>query len=187
MASFSVLKAIAVALGGIAIAAAVLLMAGCRSVGNGAVSSPASQIASPSAPAPVGTGQVARDGGLAFTVQKVDPPQSYIGDIAAKQGQFLVVHLNVRNVGTETQIFFATEQKLRDAAGYVYPPTDDGMFAENKVLHGSPTDPNPLMQSLSPGDQFDTVVVFDLPSTVRPTSIELHVSPVSVGTKVNLS
>jgi hypothetical protein len=165
------------------------LLVGCANPASPAMNRVASNIvlpAAPAAPTPGGIGQVVRDGAFAFTVQKVDPPQPYIGDTAAKQGQFLVVQLNVRNIGTETKIFFAKEQKLKDAAGYVYPPTNDGLWAENKVLHGSPTDPNPLNQSLSPGDQLDAAVVFDLPSTVRPTAIELHESPLSVGTSVTL-
>ncbi|MBV8348235.1 MAG: DUF4352 domain-containing protein, partial [Mycolicibacterium sp.] len=134
---------------------------------------------SPSSSASASVGQEVRDGKFAFTVVSVEPPQSTIGD-DRPQGQFIVAHLHVKNVGNQEQTFFCSDQKLKDSTGKSYSSSDD---AEQALYNA--TNPkgngNPLIAEVNPGNAVDIACVYDLPMGTTPAAIELHDSNFSGG------
>ena len=103
-------------------------------------------------------------------VDKTDPNLT----LPAPEGQtFFVVHITVKNVGTEAQPFTAAAQVLH-AGGQAYEYyTDASTFLAN------PVDP------INPGDQIEVAVAFVAPSDANPDTIELHDVPFSTGAVVN--
>lgn len=124
-----------------------------------------------------GIGTPVRDGKFEFVVTSVDrsktagnPSNEF--EQSTAQGEYVNVHLSVKNIGNEAQSFFANNQKLIvggkkfDAASIMGVNGDGG--------------------SLNPGLGVDTVVSFDVPVGTAPDSIELHDSAFSGGATVNL-
>lgn len=118
-----------------------------------------------------------RDGKFEFVVTSVDrsktagnPSNEF--EQSTAQGEYINVHLSVKNIGNEAQSYFANNQKLIaggkkfDAASIMGVNGDGG--------------------SLNPGLGVDTVVSFDVPVGTTPDSIELHDSAFSGGATVNL-
>jgi len=134
---------------------------------------PASQDAAISTPV--------RDGKFEFTVTKVETGVKHVGnDILGKdaQGQFVLVHLTVANIGTEAQYFFDSTQKLHDSAGRTFSadPTA-GLY-----LDGS----NSFLNQINPGNTVQGIVAFDVPADAVMTTAELHDSAFSGGVTVAL-
>ncbi|MPY99039.1 MAG: DUF4352 domain-containing protein [Actinophytocola sp.] len=144
-------------------------------VGGGEQSSP-----SDSGDATTGIGDPAADGKFEFTVTKVEDGVSSIGSGILKekaQGQFVLVHMTVENVGTEAQWLSATDQYLYDAAKREY-AADDTAWAALKA--------NPLLEQINPGNSVKGIVVFDIPKNVEPVELVLHDSMFSGGVTVSL-
>ncbi|MDD7812643.1 DUF4352 domain-containing protein [Mycobacterium sp. CSUR Q5927] len=126
----------------------------------------------------VGIGAPARDGKFEFTVTSVDrskiagnPDNEF--EQSTAQGEFINVHLTVKNIGDEAQSYFASNQKL----------IVGGKEFDAASILGIPGD----MKNLNPGLGIATVVSFDvLPGSV-PEAIELHDSAFSGGVTVKLS
>jgi hypothetical protein len=150
----------------VALVAVVALLTSC----GGLTNAPSPHTAS--------MGQGVHDGKFAFTVIKVDPATPKIGDQTA-QGEFIAVHLNVKNIGNEAQTFFPSNQKLKDNAGKSY---SDDLTAEEALSQG-----NSILDDINPGLSVDRAVVFDVPQGTEPAAIELHDSAFSDGATVKLS
>ena len=129
------------------------------------------------APAAAGIGTPVRDGKFEFTVTSVDrsatagdPTNEYLQEKA--KGEFVNVHLTIKNTGSEAQTFFASNQKLivggnkYDAASILGVPGDS--------------------ESINPGLSVQSVATFDVAPGTVPDAIELHDSMFSGGVKVNL-
>ena len=133
-------------------------------------------------PKAAGIGTEVRDGKFAFTVTRVDPGVDHVGEgFAAQkpQGEFVLVHVTVKNIGDEAQLFDDTSQKLVDSQGRQY-DTDSGAAI---VLDDS----NSFLNNINPGNSVKGVLVFDVPKGLTLSRIELHDSMFSGGVTVALS
>jgi hypothetical protein len=154
-----------------AVAASVVLLAGCgtSTTSHGGSSSSDTQ-AAPGIGAPV------RDGKFEFVVLSVDQSKTAgsADDPSTAQGEYINVHLSVKNTGNEAQSYYASNQKL----------IINGKKFDAASIMGAPGDGN----NLNPGLGIDsTVVSFDVPAGAAPDAVELHDSAFSGGVKVSLA
>ncbi|NEC93298.1 DUF4352 domain-containing protein, partial [Streptomyces sp. SID12501] len=112
--------------------------------------SPASSVA--------GIGTPVRDGKFEFTVTGVEPGVTRVGDDMFgqdAQGQFLLVHVTVTNIGDEAQYFDGSSQKLTDTQGRTH-SADTGAA----IYLG---DAQSFLNQINPGNSVQGTVVFDVP------------------------
>lgn len=123
-----------------------------------------------------------RDGTFAFTVTDVDITKT-IGEGTnqkTSQGTYVVVSVNVKNVGDTAQSFDGGNQKLLDIAGREYAVDGGADYDLNKDVAAG------LGADIAPGDQIAVKIAFDLPPGSHPSALELHDSKFSSGTTVQL-
>lgn len=166
----------------IAIAAAVLTLAGCVAPESTSVEPPTvgETKAKKSGPKTAGIGQPVKDGKFTFTVTKVQNGPRRIGDQYAgknAQGKFIFVRVTVHNHGAEAQTFFGDAQKLL-AGGKEYSADSEASIYLK--------DAESLLEEINPGNTVKGTIVYDVPKSVMPTAIELHDSPFSGGVKMSL-
>jgi hypothetical protein len=132
--------------------------------------------------ATAGLGQPAQDGQLMFTANKitcgvnaVGPPEDYV----TPTGQFCVVSLDIRNVGTGPAIFADALQEAYAANGDRY-GTDSAAG-----LYANP-DPTIFFNDINPGIDVHAMVVYDIPKGANITRLELHESPGSRGVLIKV-
>lgn len=120
----------------------------------------------------------ATDGPLSFTVDGVEiGPKVVMSDAPLEKtanGVFIVVHMTVANVGTESASFVGTFQKLQ-ASGVIYPLADEA----TAYLGGTAA-------TLDPGATTVVSIAFDVPPGSVPEFIELHGEPGGPGIQVPL-
>jgi hypothetical protein len=139
------------------------------------------QSATPDPEAKPGLGDAVRDGQFEFTVTKVedgvrDIGNSDFGEVA--QGQFILVHVKVENIGGEAQTFDGSDQKLIGLGGKEYSADTGAGISLN--------DSKSFLEQINPGNSVSGVVVYDVPKSMKPQSIELHDSFLSNGVVVDL-
>lgn len=126
-------------------------------------------------------GEPARDGNLVFAVeiitakvwtQRPDGPK-------APQGEYLVVAMAVRNIGSRSETYFADFQKLIDIYGRVFSTGADTMISEDDGRY--------LSTDINPGNATQVQLAFDVPIGTQPTHIVLHNSAASPGVSVDLT
>jgi hypothetical protein len=141
---------------------------------------PSTQATTDAAPA-TGIGTPVRDGKFEFTVTQVETGVGHVGSDAFgvdAQGQFVLLHLTVTNIGDEAQYFDGSSQKLHDTAGRTHSAdTEAAIYLD---------DANSLLNQINPGNTAEGVVVFDVPTDAVPATAELHDSPFSGGVTVTL-
>ena len=123
-----------------------------------------------------------RDGKFEFVVNGVDCGTKTVGNQLLNekaQGRFCLVDVMVRNIGTEEQMFDGSSQKAFDAKGTEY---SNDTAAELYANDGTAT----FLEDINPGNHVRGKLVFDVPTTVVLTELELHDSPFSGGVKVSL-
>ncbi|WP_028813870.1 DUF4352 domain-containing protein [Streptomyces flavidovirens] len=128
-----------------------------------------------------GIGDPVRDGKFEFTVTKVQPGVQRIGGEFGKeaQGQFILVHMTVQNIGNESQLFDGDAQKLFDPK--------DREFSADAGAAIYLEESKSFLNEINPGNKVNGIVVFDVPKDVKPVKIELHDSVFSGGVTVNLN
>jgi hypothetical protein len=140
----------------------------------------------PNVPAPTrsaGIGDEVQDGSFAFTVTNVETGVHALGDSFLRteaQGSYVLVHVTVRNIGTESAMFTGSNQTLLDAQGREF-EADSGAALMNVP------DSESFLTDINPGNSVDGVVVFDVPEGLTPAAIELHESMFSGGALVSLA
>jgi Domain of unknown function (DUF4352) len=160
--------------------------------GNGSTtpSTPASSDSSSSAqaaaPATPGLNQAARDGKFQFTVTSFSCGQSQLSndnefETATAQGQFCVLNLEIKNIGSEAQQLDNSAQYVYTSDGKQLSYASDGTTAANSS--GSQCN---LLPTINPGNSLSCNVAFDAPKGVTPAYAVLHDSSFSGGVKVNL-
>ncbi|OLT54629.1 DUF4352 domain-containing protein [Cellulosimicrobium sp. CUA-896] len=135
----------------------------------------------PEEPAAPGIGTPVRDGKFEFTVTSVETGVATVGDEFLNQqaqGQYVLVHMAVTNIGTEAQMFDGSSQELTDTAGRTH--SADTSAA---IYLG---DANSFLTDINPGNSVDGTVVFDIPADAVPATIDLHDSMFSGGVEVAL-
>lgn len=134
---------------------------------------------------PGALGEQVHDGDLAFVVTRVSDAGT-VGDQAnpalqaTATGTFVVVHLEVLNLGKTTHTFLGDEQKLKDAAGKEYVPDSMANLLARNAEQFEPG------AELVPGSQKRSVLVYDVPAGTVPKEIDLHADYKSKGAKVLL-
>jgi hypothetical protein len=153
-----------------------------RAVTNAAAPSAAGSVSIP--PATAVMGESVREGRFSFVVTSVEPPAKSItdrsGTVQKAQGTFVIVRIDVTNIGHEASTLTATDLYLVDNAGQRFATSSaiasmagaERIFAD-KINPGRTVNYAPLLFDLTPG----TVVA----------SVELHDSRTSAGVRVRLS
>ncbi|WP_370890280.1 DUF4352 domain-containing protein [Janibacter sp. GXQ6167] len=141
-----------------------------------------SEAGAPKAGSPA-IGDAVRDGKFEFVVKSVKTGVDSVGnDILGEkaQGQFVLVNLEVTNIGDEAQYFADSDQKLVDDKGR--------SFASNSTA-GISIEGNEdvWLSEINPGNTKKGTIVFDMPKGAKATKIELHDSAFSDGAEVSLT
>jgi len=126
-------------------------------------------------------GTPVRDGKFEFTVTKIERGKTKVGNeyLSKKsQGEFVLVHVTVKNIGDEPQSFFGDDQKLISADGKEYSAdTEAAIYLE---------DSQSLYEEINPGNQVKGIVIFDVPKGAKFATLVLHDSAFSGGVEVKL-
>ncbi|MBF6148035.1 DUF4352 domain-containing protein [Nocardia nova] len=134
----------------------------------------------PRGPVVAAPGSEVRDGKFAFVVTAIDAPVSTLGENQflrkTAQGEYIVVHVDVTNIGTKPQSYFGSNQKLIDDQGRQY--TNDTM-AEIDI-----NDRGVIGADINPGNKISVAIAFDVSPGTVPASIEFHDSMFSGGARV---
>ncbi|MDQ4098639.1 MAG: DUF4352 domain-containing protein, partial [Actinomycetota bacterium] len=129
-------------------------------------------------------GQEARDGDLAFTVQRLDCGATEIGaggGVRTAQGRFCVVDLDVKNFGRSPATFLGRLQMVLDGQSRRFEPDPTATEA-----HPGNAGRDLTSVVVNPGNELKGVLVYDVPDGVVPVVAALRVSPRGPGTYVNL-
>jgi len=124
-------------------------------------------------------GDKVRDGKFEFTVTELEDGVQQVGDEFLNekaQGQFVLVHMTVKNIGDEAQLFDGSSQNLVDTKGRTHSADSEaGIYLDES---------NSFLNEINPGNKVDGVVVFDIPKNATPATLELHDSMFSGGVQV---
>ncbi|GAA4560990.1 DUF4352 domain-containing protein [Planotetraspora kaengkrachanensis] len=151
-------------------------------VGSTSASAPQRETSQEDPAKTAGVGDLVKDGKFSFKVTKMEKGLSKVGQgfAASKaQGQYVMIHLTVTNIGDEAQMFTDSAQKLIDDKGREY-DADSGAAI---LLDDS----NAFLTNINPGNTVKGFVLFDVPKNTKLTAIQLHDSVFSGGVTVNLS
>jgi uncharacterized protein DUF4352 len=101
-----------------------------------------------------------------------DPSNPFLQSRA--KGEFINVRLNVANIGSQPQTYFATNQKLMVGSQTFSADATAAMGAGGAD------------EEINPGLSIATVVSFDVPPGTVPDYLEVHDSAFSGGAKIRL-
>lgn len=120
---------------------------------------------------PADAGTSVRDGQFEFQITKVEQGATHVGGPGIlgddAQGEFVVVHVHVKNIGDQEATFTASNQKMVDTQGREFKGQGE-MFGHK----------------LNPGFSDEQEVAFDVPPGTTPKKFELHDSSLSGGVTV---
>lgn len=125
-------------------------------------------------------GQEVRDGNFGFVVTSVDVSKtardpSIQFEIVPKQGEFVHVHLTVRNIADRPQRFFAYNQTLQIGANQFSSNNEATMWTQAMTVE------------IKPGTSIQAVVSFDVPrGTTNDGVLTVHGSSSSDGARISL-
>ncbi|RSN57989.1 DUF4352 domain-containing protein [Actinomadura sp. WAC 06369] len=156
--------------------------AGGAGTGKGADSEKSAEPRKGGAKVADGIGREYRDGKFAFTVTKVKKGVARVGNQYAgseAQGQYVLVHITVENIGDEARMFDGTNQTLIDTKGREFEADTEAAIWSNR-------DTRSFLEQINPGNSVKGVVIFDVPKNVKLKAIELHDSMFSGGVTVPL-
>jgi hypothetical protein len=128
-------------------------------------------------------GDEVQDGSFTFKVTNVETGAQALGDSFLRseaQGMYVLVHVTVTNIGTESALFTSANQTLLDAQGREF-DADAGAALMNVP------DSESFLTDINPGNSVKGVLVFDVPEGLSPAAIELHESMFSSGALVSLA
>ncbi|NJC71233.1 DUF4352 domain-containing protein [Planosporangium thailandense] len=168
---------------GLAVGAVVALGCGAGSTATSGGSGNSGNNGGKTAAKTAKVGEPARDGKFEFTVQQVKCGVPQVGsDLLNKkaQGQFCLVTVQVKNIGTQAQSFSDSSQKAFGADKTQYSADSEAAVYANEHA-------DTLFNQINPGNQVTGVVVFDIPASANLATLELHDSPFSGGVTVQLT
>ncbi|TXK43283.1 DUF4352 domain-containing protein [Nonomuraea sp. C10] len=134
-------------------------------------------------PKRAGIGDVVKDGKFSFKVTKVEKGLSQVGEgftISKAQGKYVLIHLTVKNIGDEAQMFHDSSQKLIDAKGREFDADSGAAVLGLK-------DSNAFLNNINPGNAVKGILLFDVPENIKLKAVELHDSIFSDGVTVTLT
>jgi hypothetical protein len=131
----------------------------------------------------VDMGTKVRDGKFEFIVTGIENPGKTLAGKAGKtltaQGEFVIVRVNVTNIGKQAQTPNCACQLLSDNKGQKLRPSS-AILSTKEALK--------FVQLIEPGQTVKGVLVlFDVAPGTKVVNIELHETPLSPGVKVKLS
>ena len=124
-----------------------------------------------------------QDGSLTFAVTDVKSGVQALGESLLRteaQGEFVLVHVTVRNIGTEAATFLGAHQTLLDAQGREFE-------ADSSAAMMNVPDSESFYTEINPGNSVDGVLVSGRPEGLSPADIERHESLFSGGVLVSLA
>jgi hypothetical protein len=127
-------------------------------------------------------GKAGKDGKFEFTVTdlKCGVPSVGPDDFGQKaQGEFCLVDLTIKNVGTSAEVFVDSSQQATDAAGNTYSVDSGAAIYANE-------DSSTFLEQINPGNTVKGALVFDVPKGTKLNSVILHESLFTAGIKVPL-
>jgi hypothetical protein len=145
---------------------------------------PGSAVPPSSTPAPTPSGTNSRvytDGSLQFQVQSLHCGVQKIGLLITHKpdGQYCLVKINVRDVGTSDRTLVANQQYMFDRNG--------GQHEAYSALTSRLYFPlESLWNKISPGGQVNGTLIFDIPANTSPTRLELHDGLLGHGVQIPL-
>ncbi|HVQ51332.1 MAG TPA: DUF4352 domain-containing protein [Mycobacterium sp.] len=120
----------------------------------------------------VALNQEVHDGGVAFTVTRVEMSQPKVGYRTA-QGTFIVVSMTVKNIGDGFRTVYCQNQTLTDLRGKTY-------------VDAVPVGAGEDMMDIKPGKQVNVQCAFDVPVGTLAGAIEVHGQAYSTGASVKV-
>lgn len=138
-------------------------------------------LTAPPTPTLAGVGDAVRDGKFEFVVKDVHCGRKAVGEgffTRHPDGQFCMVDVSVRNIGSSAQTFSDLFQKAYDSNGTSYQADSTAGYMVNRG--------ETLWHNLSPGDEQTGTLVFDVSKKADLAQLELHDSPFSNGVIVTL-
>ena len=138
----------------------------------------------PQVEAPVaGIGRKVRDGAFEFVVTGVERPgKTYPGKLQTTltaRGEFVIVRVNVTNIGKQEQGLDSQSQFLSNDKGQTIEPSSAILYTKDALK---------FVQLIEPGSTVKGApVVFDVAPGTKIVNVELHDAPCSQGAKVKLS
>jgi hypothetical protein len=143
-------------------------------------------------------GQVVHDGDMSFVVSTPRCGVTKIGRLAPEHGQFCVLELTVGNEGAQPTNFDAVSQRAMGSRGGFYIPDPQADAVSNgasDTLPGPPNDPTIQAQDeatlspavappLAPGTSRNVQIVYDIPTSITLTQIDLHSTEYTAGAVV---
>lgn len=130
-----------------------------------------------------GIGEAVQDGKFEFTVSSIECGKTSVGTnqylTKQAQGQFCLLNLSIKNIGTEAQTFDSSNVYLFDAS-------DAKFSADSSASMYANPEGSTFLNQINPGNSVTGSVVFDLPTDKTPVVAELHDSMFSGGVKVQL-
>lgn len=131
----------------------------------------------------VGMEQPVRDGSFQFTADGMRCGVQSIGTPDEQQsptGQFCVVTLTVKNVGSSPAVFADSIQKAYGPGGVWFSADTSAGFYANP-------DPTIFLNEINPGNMVKAVVVYDIPQSGRIMRLEVHENPWTPGALIKIS
>jgi len=131
----------------------------------------------------VGVGTNVRDGNFEFVVTGVERPgKTYPGKLQTTltaRGEFVIVRVNVTNIGKHEQALDSQSQFLFNDKGQTIEPSSAILYTKDALK---------FVQLIEPGSTVKGApVVFDVAPGTKIVNVELHDAPCSQGAKVKLS
>lgn len=140
-----------------------------------------SRNAAAAAPAVIGT--TVRDGTFAFVVTGMERPgktlAGKVGKTLTAQGEFVIVRVNVTNIGKAAQSADCQCQLLVNDKGQKFKPSPAILSTKNALKFVSLIEPGTTVN--------DVLMLFDVAPGTKVANIELHDSSSTQGAKVNLN
>jgi hypothetical protein len=142
-------------------------------------------------------GEVVHDGTMSFIVDSVHCGITHIGSDKPDHGQFCVFDITVANEGPQPVRFDAVSQRAFGSKGGFYVPDARADAASNKASDTIPDVGDPTHQdeatlapqvapAMTPGTSRKVQVVYNIPTDVKLTKIDLHATEYSSGVMVLL-
>lgn len=130
-----------------------------------------------------GIGTKVRDGKFEFVVTAVERPgKTLVGrldEVLTARGEFVVVRVNVTNVGNKARSPDCSCQLLHNEDGREFEPSPAILSTTGALKFARQIDPGETVK--------DIVVLFDVAPGAKAVNIELHDPPFSQGVQVKLS
>src|ERR1035437_6544044 len=145
--------------------------------------SPVTATKAPVKAATVGIGTKVRDGDFEFVVTGVQRPgktlAGKVGETLTAHGEFVIVMVNLTNLGKQEQAPNCSCQILTNDKGQMFKPSS-AILRTKEALK--------FVQLIPPGDTVNGVLMlFDVAPGTKVVNIQLHDSPASPGVNVKLS